>query len=49
VKAVVDTNVFASGIFWKGKPELVINAWVEGGHVSGAHSSTELFSFDCII
>ena len=30
MKAVVDTNVFASGIFWKGKPELVINAWVEG-------------------
>jgi putative PIN family toxin of toxin-antitoxin system len=29
VKIVIDSNVFISGIFWKGKPELVINGWVE--------------------
>jgi len=27
VKAVIDTNVFVSGIFWKGPPYRVLQAW----------------------
>ena len=30
MKAVVDTNVFVSGIFWKGPPHQVLQAWQEG-------------------
>lgn len=29
MKAVIDTNVFVSGIFWKGKPEFILNSWIE--------------------
>lgn len=28
MRIVVDTNVFVSGIFWKGTPSLVIDAWL---------------------
>ena len=28
MKAVIDTNVFVSGIFWKGKPEIILDAWI---------------------
>jgi len=30
VKAVVDTNILVSGIFWGGKPEQVLNLWRNG-------------------
>lgn len=30
MKAVVDTNVFISGIFWDGSPNKVISAWKDG-------------------
>jgi putative PIN family toxin of toxin-antitoxin system len=30
MKAVVDTNVFISGIFWKGPPSKVLEAWSRG-------------------
>jgi putative PIN family toxin of toxin-antitoxin system len=30
IRAVVDTNVFVSGIFWKGTPMQVIEAWIDG-------------------
>ena len=29
MKAVLDTNVFISGIFWKGIPNRIVNAWKE--------------------
>jgi len=29
-KVVVDTNVFVSGIFWGGKPHLVLKSWKLG-------------------
>ncbi|HXH32759.1 MAG TPA: putative toxin-antitoxin system toxin component, PIN family [Bacteriovoracaceae bacterium] len=30
IRAVIDTNVFISGIFWKGPPYLILEAWSEG-------------------
>lgn len=30
MKVVVDTNVFVSGIFWKGPPSKVLSAWQKG-------------------
>lgn len=30
VRAVIDTNVFVSGIFWKGPPYQVLQAWAKG-------------------
>ena len=30
IRVVVDTNVFVSGIFWKGPPNQILEAWVEG-------------------
>jgi uncharacterized protein len=27
IKAVIDTNIFASGVFWKGAPYQVLQAW----------------------
>lgn len=30
MKAVVDTNVLVSGIFWKGPPRKVLEAWRAG-------------------
>ena len=30
IRAVVDTNVFVSGVFWKGPPYQVLQAWSEG-------------------
>lgn len=30
IKAVVDTNIFASGVFWKGAPHQVLQAWMNG-------------------
>ncbi|MCM0604895.1 MAG: putative toxin-antitoxin system toxin component, PIN family [Xanthomonadaceae bacterium] len=30
IRAVIDTNVFASGIFWKGPPYKILDAWVVG-------------------
>ena len=30
MKAVIDTNIFISGIFWKGKPYHVLDAWKKG-------------------
>lgn len=27
MKAVIDTNVFVSGVFWKGPPREVLAAW----------------------
>lgn len=27
MKAVIDTNVFVSGIFWKGPPNAILTAW----------------------
>lgn len=30
MKAVIDTNVFVSGIFWKGSPHQVLLAWQKG-------------------
>ncbi len=30
IRAVIDTNVLASGIFWKGTPLKVIEAWTDG-------------------
>ena len=29
IKTVIDTNVFVSGIFWKGPPHQVLEAWQE--------------------
>ena len=29
MKSVIDTNVFVSGIFWKGTSHKIINAWKE--------------------
>ena len=31
IKAVVDTNVFISGVFWKGPPSEVLKSWQQGG------------------
>lgn len=28
MKVVIDTNIFVSGIFWKGKPGMVLDAWI---------------------
>jgi predicted nucleic acid-binding protein len=30
MKAVIDTNVFVSGIFWKGPPYRILKAWQNG-------------------
>ena len=30
IRAVIDTNVFVSGIFWKGPPHQVLSAWSHG-------------------
>jgi putative PIN family toxin of toxin-antitoxin system len=30
IRAVVDTNVFVSGVFWKGPPYQVLQAWSQG-------------------
>ena len=30
MKVVVDTNVFASGVFWKGPPFQILQAWERG-------------------
>jgi putative PIN family toxin of toxin-antitoxin system len=30
MKAVIDTNVFVSGIFWKGPPFKILKAWQQG-------------------
>ncbi|MDZ4662907.1 MAG: putative toxin-antitoxin system toxin component, PIN family [Pseudomonadota bacterium] len=30
MKVVIDTNVFVSGIFWKGPPSKVIDLWLDG-------------------
>jgi len=30
MKVVVDTNVFVSGVFWKGPPHKVLQAWESG-------------------
>ena len=30
IRVVVDTNVFVSGIFWKGAPMQVLDAWIGG-------------------
>jgi putative PIN family toxin of toxin-antitoxin system len=30
MKVVIDTNVFVSGIFWKGQSNKVLNLWKEG-------------------
>ena len=30
MKVVIDTNVFVSGIFWKGPPAAVLDAWRDG-------------------
>jgi uncharacterized protein len=30
VKAVIDTNIIVSGIFWGGKPERVLRHWRDG-------------------
>jgi len=30
MKAIVDTNVFVSGIFWKGPPHKILLAWQKG-------------------
>jgi putative PIN family toxin of toxin-antitoxin system len=30
IRAVVDTNVFVSGVFWKGTPLQVLEAWTDG-------------------
>jgi uncharacterized protein len=30
MKAVIDTNVVASGLFWKGPPADILAAWVDG-------------------
>jgi len=29
IKAILDTNVFISGVFWKGPPFEILNAWQE--------------------
>lgn len=29
-KAILDTNVFISGVFWKGPPSKILKAWQEG-------------------
>ena len=29
IRAVVDTNVFVSGIFWKGPPARILHAWTQ--------------------
>ncbi len=29
MKAVIDTNVFVSGVFWKGPPRVILEAWKE--------------------
>lgn len=30
IGAVIDTNVFVSGIFWSGAPSRVLDAWQDG-------------------
>ncbi len=30
IRAVIDTNVFISGIFWSGTPMKVLEAWIDG-------------------
>lgn len=31
MRVVIDTNVFVSGIFWKGPPARILEAWRDGG------------------
>ncbi len=33
-KAVIDSNIFISGIFWKGSSYNVLNLWKEGGIIN---------------
>ena len=28
MKIVLDTNVFISGVFWKGNPHKILNLWI---------------------
>ena len=30
MKVVIDTNVFVSGVFWKGPPNKILKAWQKG-------------------
>lgn len=30
IRVVVDTNVFVSGVFWKGPPLQILEAWADG-------------------
>ena len=30
MRVVIDTNVFVSGVFWKGPPAAVLEAWCDG-------------------
>lgn len=30
MKVVLDTNILASGIFWKGSPSLILEMWTKG-------------------
>jgi putative PIN family toxin of toxin-antitoxin system len=30
MRAVIDTNVFVSGLLWSGLPSKIINAWSDG-------------------
>jgi len=41
IKAILDTNVFISGVFWKGTPFEILKAWQEQRFrlaISPAHS-----------
>lgn len=29
MKIVLDTNVFISGVFWKGNPHKILNLWID--------------------
>jgi putative PIN family toxin of toxin-antitoxin system len=44
MKVVIDTNVFISGIFWKGHPNKVLNLWKEG-KITLVVSADTLFEF----
>jgi len=41
MRAVIDTNVFVSGIFWKGPPHQILVAW-QAGHFKLVLSSSIL-------
>lgn len=30
IRAIIDTNIFVSGVFWSGTPAKVLEAWAEG-------------------